>query len=161
MGAGSDFRQVEPSRKPENPLAFLLLREVGEAEKVVVRSPVLVSTKILSALAAEEVKRLDWMDAVTQKRAMEKLSKMAYLVGYPSKWRSYEFAVEPKSWGKTGLAARAFDQSHRLGRIGKPVDRERWGMTPPTVNAYTQLLSSRRPMPGLRAPQRGWRARRS
>ncbi|MEO7595071.1 MAG: M13 family metallopeptidase, partial [Byssovorax sp.] len=79
----------------------------------------------ISRAFAEQVTRLDWMDAATQKRAMEKLSKMAYLVGYPGKWRSYDFAVEPKSWWKTGLAARAFDQQNRLGRVGKPVDRGR------------------------------------
>jgi putative endopeptidase len=90
----------------------------------------------ISKTFAEQVQKLDWMDAATQKKAMEKLSKMAYLIGYPSKWRSYDFTVDPKSWWKTGLAARAFDQLYKLERVGKPVDRERWGMTPPTVNAY-------------------------
>lgn len=85
---------------------------------------------------ADEVARLDWMDQATKDKAREKLTKMAYLIGYPAKWRTYDFKVDPKSWAATGLASRAFDQQFRLGEIGKPVDRERWGMSPPTVNAY-------------------------
>ena len=85
---------------------------------------------------AEEVAKLDWMDQPTKDKAKEKLSKMAYLIGYPGKWRSYDFKVDAKSWTGTGLAARTFDLEFKLGKIGKPVDRERWGMSPPTVNAY-------------------------
>jgi putative endopeptidase len=90
----------------------------------------------ISKAFADEVKKLAWMDAPTQAKALEKLAKMAYLIGYPGKWRSYEFAIEPKSWTNTGLAARTFDFAYRLGKVGKPVDRERWSMSPPTVNAY-------------------------
>jgi predicted metalloendopeptidase len=90
----------------------------------------------ISRAFAREIDRLDWMDAATKKRAMEKLSRMEYLIGYPSKWRSYDFPIDPKSWTRTGLAARTFDLSYDVGQIGKPVDRQRWEMTPPTVNAY-------------------------
>ncbi|MBK8257978.1 MAG: M13 family metallopeptidase [Polyangiaceae bacterium] len=84
----------------------------------------------------EEVEKLPWMDKATKEKAKEKLSKMAYLVGYPGKFRTYEFAVDNKNWAATALAARAFDFNYKMAKVGKPVDRERWGMSPPTVNAY-------------------------
>ncbi len=90
----------------------------------------------VSKAFSAELDAIDWMDKPTKDKAREKLSKMAYLIGYPGKWRTYDFAIEPASWTKTALAARAFDLSHGLGKIGQPVDRERWGMSPPTVNAY-------------------------
>ncbi|MEZ4299230.1 MAG: M13 family metallopeptidase [Polyangiaceae bacterium] len=83
-----------------------------------------------------ELEKLAWMDKATKEKAREKLAKMAYLIGYPSKWRTYDFTVDAKSWAKTALAARAFQFKDDLGQVGKPVDRERWGMSPPTVNAY-------------------------
>jgi putative endopeptidase len=90
----------------------------------------------VSRAFAEEVQKLDWMDQATKEKAREKLSKMAYLIGYPSKFRTYDFKVDAASWTATGLAARTFDLEYKLSKIGKPVDRERWGMSPPTVNAY-------------------------
>ncbi len=84
----------------------------------------------------ETLTELTWMDDATREKAREKLAKMAYLIGYPKKWRSYEFAITPKDWTQNVLASRAFDLNYKLGKVGKPVDRERWGMTPPTVNAY-------------------------
>lgn len=86
-----------------------------------------------------ELDGLDWMDEGTRKRAHEKLSKMAYLIGYPDKWKSYDFPIEG-SYAQNVLAARAFDLSRELAKVGKPVDREEWHMTPPTVNAYYHPL---------------------
>jgi len=90
----------------------------------------------ISKAFAANVSSLDWMDAKTKERALAKLGSMAYLIGYPSKWRTYEFEVDRKSYGKNALAARAFEQKRRLGKIGKPVDREEWQMSPAIVNAY-------------------------
>lgn len=84
----------------------------------------------------EEVGKLPWMDKATKDKAREKLNKMAYLIGYPAKWRAYDFPVDAGKWTATGLAARQFNLGVDLAEIGKPVDRERWGMSPPTVNAY-------------------------
>ena len=92
--------------------------------------------KHVAAAFSEQVARLDWMDATTKARAMQKLKAMAYLIGYPSKWRSYDFEVKPGAFAANRLAARAFELAYDLGKIGKPVDRELWEMTPPTVNAY-------------------------
>jgi len=93
----------------------------------------------ISRVFSGELEKLDWMDADTRKRALEKLSSMAYLIGYPDKWKSYDFPIEG-SYAKNVLAARAFDLSRQLAKVGKPVDREEWHMTPPTVNAYYHPL---------------------
>jgi putative endopeptidase len=90
----------------------------------------------ISDVFSREVNQLDWMDAKTKQRAVEKLKAMAYLIGYPDKWRVYDFAVEPKRFAENVLAARAFEQKRRLAKIGKPVDRDEWQMSPPAVNAY-------------------------
>jgi predicted metalloendopeptidase len=83
-----------------------------------------------------ELAGLDWMDGATKQKGAEKLAAMAYLIGYPSKWRSYDFPIEPRRYAENALAARAFDERFHLAKVGKPVDREEWHMTPPTVNAY-------------------------
>jgi putative endopeptidase len=90
----------------------------------------------ISAAFARGVDKLDWMDAKTKARAQEKRKMMAYLIGYPSKWRSYDFPVDPKAYAQNALASGAFEQKRRLSKIGKPLDREEWQMSPPTVNAY-------------------------
>lgn len=103
----------------------------GEAKEVADRM-----VHEISRVFAREVEALDWMDAETRKKALEKLSAMAYLVGYPEKWKTYDFEIDEKGYAKNVLAARAFDLSRELSKVGKPVDREEWQMTPPTVNAY-------------------------
>jgi putative endopeptidase len=90
----------------------------------------------ISNAFAREVETLDWMDAATKARALEKLRAMAYLIGYPSKWRTYEFAIDRKSYAANVLAARAWEEKRRLSKIGKPLNREEWQMSPPEVNAY-------------------------
>jgi predicted metalloendopeptidase len=84
----------------------------------------------------DELGRIDWMDEATRGRALGKLDAMAYLIGYPSKWKSYDFAIDRDAWAKDVLAAREFDRKRELAKVGTPVDREEWQMTPPTVNAY-------------------------
>jgi predicted metalloendopeptidase len=76
------------------------------------------------------------MDAATKARARQKLDAVAYLIGYPSKWKTYDFEVKPASYLENALAARAWNLRYKLGKVGKPVDRGEWRMTPPTVNAY-------------------------
>ncbi len=85
---------------------------------------------------AGEVQKLDWMDAATKQKALEKLQGMAYLIGYPPKWRSYDFEVKADAYAANVLAARSFDLGWHLAKVGKAVDRQEWHMTPPTVNAY-------------------------
>jgi predicted metalloendopeptidase len=93
-------------------------------------------TKSVLAAMNGELDHLDWMDAATREAAKKKLAKMAYLVGYPDKWRAYDFDVTPTDFYKNVRAASLFELHRQLGKIGKPVDRFDWIMTPPTVNAY-------------------------
>ncbi len=79
---------------------------------------------------------LSWMDEPTRELALSKLGKMAYLIGYPDKWKSYGFEVSRFDHGANMLRATRFDIARKLSKIGKPVDRHEWFMTPPTVNAY-------------------------
>ena len=79
---------------------------------------------------------LPWMDDTTKKRANEKLTKMAYQIGYPSKWKTYDYKVDAKTWAANVLASLHAEQIRDLGKIGKPVDKDDWHMSTPTVNAY-------------------------
>jgi endothelin-converting enzyme/putative endopeptidase len=80
---------------------------------------------------------LTWMDDPTRKRAHEKLGKVFNKVAYPDSWRDYDkLQVDRSSWLKSVLAANAFEVNRDLSKIGKPLDRGEWHMTPPTVNAY-------------------------
>ncbi len=90
----------------------------------------------ISKAFAEEVKSLDWMDEKTREKSLMKLKMMEYLIGYPAKWRSYDFKVDRKSYATNALAAYAFEQKRIMAKIGKPVDRGEWLMNVPDVNAY-------------------------
>ena len=79
---------------------------------------------------------LPWMDAETKKKAAEKLNAMTYQIGFPKKWLTYNFKLDPKNYGANVLAARRFAIARDVAKIGKPVDKDDWGMTVPTVNAY-------------------------
>jgi len=92
--------------------------------------------KAISVAFSHEVEKLTWMDAPTKQKALVKLNAMAYLIGYPKKWRTYDFEIKPKSFAANDIAARTSDLAWHLAKVGKPVDREEWFMSPPTVNAY-------------------------
>jgi putative endopeptidase len=103
--------------------------------------------RAISEAFRAELPRLPWMDEATRGVSREKLAAMAYLIGYPPKWRSYEFEVKRGSYAQNLSAARAFELQFRLNKIGKPVDREQWEMTPPTVNAYYHPLKNQMVFP--------------
>lgn len=90
----------------------------------------------ISAALAASIGTLTWMDAKTRTRALEKLAAIEYLIGYPTKWRTYDFPIDRKKFAVNTMNGDAFEQKWRLGKIGKPVDRAEWTLTPPTVNAY-------------------------
>ena len=79
---------------------------------------------------------LPWMDAATKQKALGKLDKMAYQIGFPKHWKSYSFRIEPKTWAANAIAADKAETARQLAKIGKPLDRDDWQMTAPTVNAY-------------------------
>ena len=90
----------------------------------------------ISVAMGQDLDKLDWMDEATRSKAHEKLTALAYLIGYPNKWKSYDYAVDPKAYAQNALASRGFELKRELTKVGKTVDREEWQMTPPTVNAY-------------------------
>ena len=80
---------------------------------------------------------LDWMSPETRQEALRKLDAIVVKVGYPSKWRDYSgLAVDRDVYVRNVMQAEAFRVRQELDKIGKPVDRTEWHMTPPTVNAY-------------------------
>ena len=83
------------------------------------------------------IERLDWMSQPTKTKALEKLAAFTVKIGYPDKWRDYS-GLTIKDGDLFGNVNRAstFDWDFRVGRLGGPVDRSEWGMTPPTINAY-------------------------
>ena len=93
-------------------------------------------TKAVLAAMNAELDGLPWMDAATRTAAKAKLGKMAYLVGFPDAWRVYNFDVSRTDFAGNVRAADRFELKRELAKIGKPIDRKEWGMTPPTVNAY-------------------------
>jgi endothelin-converting enzyme/putative endopeptidase len=81
------------------------------------------------------------MDAATKKKALEKLSTFNPKIGYPDKWKDYKgVAVGRASYWDDVVAASRWNVAEDRSQIGKPVDRSRWGMTPPTSNAYYNPL---------------------
>jgi endothelin-converting enzyme/putative endopeptidase len=94
-------------------------------------------TKRIETAMEEEIKGLDWMTPATKTRALEKLHAVANKVGYPERWRDYtNLKIERGDFYGNGTRAIEFESERDLNKIGKPVDRNEWGMTPPTVNAY-------------------------
>jgi endothelin-converting enzyme/putative endopeptidase len=94
-------------------------------------------TKEIETAMASEIDALPWMSAATKQQALLKLHGVANKIGYPDKWRDYS-SVDIRPDDYLGDVERAVEfESHRdLGKIGKPVDRSEWQMSPPTVNAY-------------------------
>jgi putative endopeptidase len=91
----------------------------------------------IEAAYEEDIATLDWMTADTKAKALLKLKAIANKIGYPDKWRDYSALdiVRGDAFGNA-VRAEAFEFRRRLDKIGKPVDRGEWGMSPPTVNAY-------------------------
>jgi putative endopeptidase len=96
--------------------------------------------RLVGALVAayrESIGSLDWMTPETRAKALVKLEKFTPKVGYPTKWRDYSgLTVDPADLVGNVCRSNAFDQAYELGKIGRPLDREEWFMTPQTVNAY-------------------------
>ncbi len=93
--------------------------------------------KALEGSMNDDLKAVTWMDDGTRKVALEKASKMFNKIGYPDKWRNYaSYHTNRKSFLQNFLAGNAFEAKRDLKKIGKPVDKGEWQMTPPTVNAY-------------------------
>lgn len=104
-----------------------------------------VNTMVDNLIAAyrERINTRDWMSAETKAQAQLKLDKVIKKLGFPDKWIDYSsLTVTKDSYWKNVSAGRAFQYKRMLDKIGKPVDRMEWGMTPPTVNAYYNPTSN-------------------
>ena len=91
----------------------------------------------IEAAMSRDIEQIDWMSPETKVRAKEKLAAVANKIGYPDKWRDYsKLIVKPDDPLGNELRANDFENDRELNKIGKPVDKNEWQMTPPTVNAY-------------------------
>ena len=85
----------------------------------------------------ERIRKLDWMSEETKGRALAKLEAFTKKIGFPDKWKNYE-GLEIKRDNFLGnlMSSNQWQYNYNINRLGKPVDKTEWGMTPPTVNAY-------------------------
>jgi len=89
------------------------------------------------------IEKLDWMSEATKTKALEKLSTFTPKIGYPEKWRDWTgLSISRTSYLDNAIAADKFNHDWRMGRVGKPVDKTEWGMTPQTVNASYNPLKN-------------------
>ena len=85
----------------------------------------------------QDIKSVDWMNPKTKEEAAKKLHAIEDKIGYPNQWRDYsKLKIVPDSYLHNVHASTAFEFKRQLEKVGKPVDRAEWGMTPPTINAY-------------------------
>ncbi len=86
---------------------------------------------------AVRINNLDWMSPATKVKAIAKLDAFRPKIGYPDKWRNYEgLVINSNTYFENIRNVGEWNYNYMINQLGKPVDRERWGMTPPTVNAY-------------------------
>lgn len=91
----------------------------------------------VKAAMGARLQQLDWMEPATKAEAMAKLKGFGLKIGHPDTWRDYSaLAVKPDDLFGNAQRSRAFEWDYRRARIGQPVDKGEWGMTPQTVNAY-------------------------
>ena len=97
----------------------------------------------LRAALKERIQKLDWMGDATKKMAIEKWNTFMPKIGYPEKWRDWSgLTINRDSYVGNVRAAIKFNYAWNMGKVGKPVDRTEWGMTPQTVNAYYNPLQN-------------------
>ena len=121
-------------------------RNMGEAlGQEFVRRTFSADTKAKTQLMTEqietamqhEIEGLDWMSPATKAEALRKLHAIRNKIGYPEKWRDYTtLEVKPEDYFGDVRRAYLFEDARQWRKLGKPVDLNEWGMTPPTVNAY-------------------------
>jgi putative endopeptidase len=91
----------------------------------------------LKSTLGDRIQRLDWMSAETKTRALKKLAAFTVKIGYPDIWQAYDGVVINRGDYAANLRSiGAWRYNYMVSQLGKPVDKKRWGMSPPTVNAY-------------------------
>jgi putative endopeptidase len=97
----------------------------------------LLMTRDVEAAMGRDIEQLDWMSPATKLRAQEKLHSVVNKIGYPDKWRDYStLTITRDDALENAMKASSFEEKRQLAKIGKPVNRGEWQMSPPTVNAY-------------------------
>ncbi len=93
---------------------------------------------------SKQIADLDWMSDATKEKAQEKLSKISIKIGYPDKWKDYSsLNIDPAlSYWENIKAINRWGTADNYADLGKPVDRDKWQMTPQTVNAYNNLTTN-------------------
>lgn len=110
---------------------------VERAFKPEAKARMLKMVESLRAVFRERIQKSDWMSAETQKKAIVKLEKFIVKIGYPDKWRDYSsLDIQADSYVENIMRVQAFEYKRNMNKIGKPVDKTEWGMSPQTVNAY-------------------------
>ena len=100
--------------------------------------------KNLKLAMADRIKMNSWMSDSTKQAALEKLSKMDVMVGYPDKWRDYSgLSITPTNLYQNVVNSTKFNADYQMSFLNKPVDRKLWGMNPQTVNAYNGGLENK------------------
>ncbi|HZX57899.1 MAG TPA: M13 family metallopeptidase, partial [Mucilaginibacter sp.] len=91
----------------------------------------------LKGVLGDRIKRLDWMSDETKAKALKKLNAFTVKIGYPDKWQNYDgLVIERNDYYGNLKSISKWRYNFNISQLGKPVDKKRWGMTPPTVNAY-------------------------
>ncbi len=136
-------QQEETWRRVQATTDFALGEAVGPlyvarafSPKAKERMRVLVEN--LRAALKERIEALPWMSAETKAAAQKKLAAFHVKIGYPEVWKDYSALVVSRDtpFAENVRRARVFETKRNLAKLGKPIDRGEWGMTPPTVNAY-------------------------
>ena len=85
----------------------------------------------------QSIRSLDWMSEDTRQQALAKLAKFTPKIGYPNKWRDYtSLSIKREDLAGNLMRSAEFEHAYELNKLGKPIDRDEWHMTPQTVNAY-------------------------
>lgn len=93
------------------------------------------------AVYGERMDALKWMSATTKEKAKEKLKAFTYKIGYPDQWKDYsKVDISPTNLVQNSINMTIWEHEYNVAKIGKPVDKNEWGMTPQTVNAYYNPL---------------------
>ncbi len=99
-------------------------------------STVEMTQQIEDAMALR-IQQLEWMSPATKQQALVKLKAVRNKIGYPDKWRDYSsVTIKPDDFYGNDVRATEFELKRQIAKVGQPVDRAEWDMTPPTVNAY-------------------------
>lgn len=110
---------------------------VSRAFSAELKAQTLRMTQQIEEAMAKDIEGLDWMSPETKARAQEKLRGIVNKIGYPERWRDYDaFVVAREDHAGNVVRGSRFEAQRQLAKIGKPLDRGEWDMTPSTVNAY-------------------------